>query len=322
MLSELRKAVEQPTSPLSWAADRITGFLDRIRRIDLPEIGGIEIEKRKVQPAWRKPADEFLAVLSESDLPVLFLLDEFPTFLKLVAKKTSRDDVEAVLNWFRAARHALKDSPARFLVTGSIGLKGVVRGLGLAPTINEFDTHEIPPLAEEEALGLLEKLTTDNELALDLPGRRHILKLLGANWPILLQLFISEIQEGQLPRAPTVDELDRLYHERLVHGARNQYCGGMYDRLKDIFVTGEHQLAREILKATCRAAGGLSRDDFETIHARLIPEPAHLKLVADELEYVLDTLKHDGYLLQQTTGKQLTGFGSNILRDFWLRKTA
>jgi hypothetical protein len=322
MLSELRKAVEQPTSPLAWAADKITSFLDRIRNIDLPKIGGIEIEKRKVQPAWRKPADEFLAVLSESDLPVLFLLDEFPTFLKLVAKKTSRDDVEAVLNWFRAARHALKDSPARFLVTGSIGLKGVVRGLGLAPTINEFDTHEIPPLAEEEALGLLEKLATDNKLALDLPGRRHILKLLGANWPILLQLFICEIQDCQYARSPTLGDLDQIYHERLVHGIRNQYCDGMYDRLKDIFVTGEHQLAREILKATCRTAGGLSRDDFETIHARLIPEPAHLTLVADELDYVLDTLKHDGYLLQQTTGKQLTCFGSNILRDFWLRKTA
>jgi hypothetical protein len=96
----------------------------------------------------------------------------------------------------------------------------------------------------------------------------------------------------------------------------------MCDRLKDIFAAGEYQLAREILKATCRAPSGLSRDDFEAIHARLIPEPAHLALVADELDYVLDTLKHDGYLLQQTTGKQLTCFGSNILRDFWLRKTA
>jgi len=326
MLSELRKAIEQPASKISWATEKATekiaAFLDRIRKIDLPTLGGIEIDKPKAQPAWRKPADEFLSVLCESDVPALFLLDEFPTFLKLVAKKTSRDEVEAVLNWFRAARHALKHSPARFLVTGSIGLKGVVKGLGLAPAINEFDTHEIPPLAEEEALGLLEKLAADNKLALDLPGRRHILKLLGANWPILLQLFIVEIQDCQFPQPPTLSDLDQLYHERLVHGVRNQYCDGMYDRLKDIFAAGECQLAREILRATCRAPGGLSRDDFEAIHARLIPEPAHRSLVADELDYVLDTLKHDGYLLQQTTGKQLTCFGSNILRDFWLRKTA
>ncbi len=42
----------------------------------------------------------------------------------------------------------------------------------------------------------------------------------------------------------------------------------------------------------------------------------------EELDHVLDTLKHDGYLLQENTGKRLTRFGSSILRDFWLRKTA
>jgi hypothetical protein len=323
MLAELRRSIEQPASGFRQkASEKIAVFLDRIRKIDIPKLGGIELDKPKAEAAWRKPADEFLALLSESDLPVLFLLDEFPTFLKLVAKKTSRDEVEAVLNWFRAARHSLKHSLVRFLVTGSIGLKSVVKGLGLAPSINEFDTHEIPPLTDEEALGLLETLAKDNHLELDLPGRKHILNLLGGNWPILLQLFISEIQECQGSRSPTLDDLDRLYQERLVCGARNQYCDGMYDRLKEIFSASEYHLAREILKATCQTGDGLSRDDFEAIHARVVPSLEHRMLVAEELDYVLDTLKHDGYLLQRTTGKQLTRFGSNILRDFWLRKTA
>ena len=67
---------------------------------------------------------------------------------------------------------------------------------------------------------------------------------------------------------------------------------------------------------------GLGREDFEKIHERLVPEASHRSLLADELDHVLDTLKHDGYLVQQTTGKQWTQFASNILRDFWLRKTA
>lgn len=171
------------------------------------------------------------------------------------------------------------------------------------------------------AHGLLETLASDNELPLNAKGRSHILKLLGANWPILLQLFISEIQEGEFTQAPTIKELDRLYQERLVHGSRNQYCDGMYDRLKETFTTSECQLAREILKATCRSADGLSRDNFDVIHARLVPEPSH-RALTDELDHVLDTLKHDGYLLQQTDGKQFTRFASNILRDFWLRKTS
>jgi hypothetical protein len=321
MVGELRKIMEQPQSKVAWAREKLTRVLDRIRKIELPLVGTIEMSQDKAIAAWRKPADQFLGLLAEEDVPALFLLDEFPTFLKLVAKKGKREEVEAVLNWFRAARHALKDRHARFLVTGSIGLKGVVRGLGLAPAVNEFDTHEIPPLTDTEADGLLATLAIDNGLPLGAKGRSQILKLLGANWPILLQLFISEIQDGEFIKAPTAKELDRIYHERLVHGSRNQYCDGMFDRLKEIFSPSESQLAREILKAACRNADGLSRDDFEAAHERLVSEPSH-RALTDELDQVLDTLKHDGYLLQQTEGKQLTRFASNILRDFWLRKTS
>ncbi len=95
----------------------------------------------------------------------------------------------------------------------------------------------------------------------------------------------------------------------------------MYDRLTETFPASACQLAREILKSTCRSPKGLSREHFERIQTRLVPEP-NLRALTDELDHVLDTLKHDGYLLQQTRGKQLTGFASNILRDFWLRKTS
>jgi hypothetical protein len=45
-------------------------------------------------------------------------------------------------------------------------------------------------------------------------------------------------------------------------------------------------------------------------------------MVGDELECVLDALKHDGYLLQESDGEQRTRFASNILRDYWRRKTS
>jgi uncharacterized protein len=320
MLEELRKGADLPVAKGRWTADKVGGLLSRIRKINLPGIGGVELDSSSVQLAWRKPADEFLAVLADCDLPVLFLIDEFPTFLKLVAKRKSREDVEAVLNWFRAARHTLKDRRVRFLVTGSIGLHNVVRGLGLAPAVNEFDTCEIPPLGDDEALGLLETLAHDNGVPLDREGAKHILKLLGANWPILLQLFIAALEEGAFPRPPTKRELERVYRDGLVHGSRNTYCSSMHDRLRDTFAPSECRLAREILHACAKAPKGLGREDFERVHERLVPQVDQRRLMTDELDHVLDTLKHDGYLMQQTTGKQRTRFASNILRDFWLRK--
>ena len=139
---------------------------------------------------------------------------------------------------------------------------------------------------------------------------------------ILLQLFISEIQEAAFDKAPTNRQLEKIYQDQLVHGGRNQYCESMFGRLKDIFSLSEGQLAREILKAACRASLGLSRDDFEAIHARIVPADSIRASQAEELEHVLETLKHDGYLLQHRDGEQYTTFGSNILRDYWLRKTA
>jgi uncharacterized protein len=322
MLAELRRVLGQPKGLKAELGDGIRSLLAGIQKIDVPGIGGVEMAGSPGKAPWRRPAEEFLDVLAGSDVPILFLLDEFPTFLKLVAKHRSRDEVEAVLNWFRAARHELKDKRVRFLVTGSIGLKGVVRSLGLAPSINEFDTHEIPPLSDEEALGLLAALAKDNAIPLNAGGRKVILRLLGANWPILLQLFISEIQEGEFRKPPTAAQLEVIYRERLVHGSRNQYCDSMFDRLKDAFSESERRLAREILKIVCRSPDGLGREDFDLLHQKLEPVLSQTAPGIEELDHVLDTLKHDGYLLQENIGARRTRFGSNILRDFWLRKTA
>jgi hypothetical protein len=322
MIAEVRKAINKPGPKSSWFAKKGTDFLRRIEEINVAGTGFKLSKAAEHSQDWRAKADEFLDLLKESDAPFLFLLDEFPSFLMLVARKNSREEVEAVLNWFRAARHELKNHAPRFLLTGSIGLKGVARRLNLSPTINDLDTREIPPLEEHEALKLLEQLARDNQIKLGATGRRHILKLLGANWPILIQLFISEIQEGNFKKSPTIAELDSIYRDRIVAGNRNEYCIGMFNRLKQAFSESECRLAREVLKTLCRVNAGFTRDDFEALHARLVPEASHRALVADELDYVLDTLKHDGYLLQATQGEQRTGFASNILRDYWRRKTA
>ncbi|MDP3073326.1 MAG: hypothetical protein Q8N18_23750 [Opitutaceae bacterium] len=322
MLEQVRLELEKPGPKAPWLVEKSTNFLKRIEQITIAGSGLKLSPAAGKSAAWRAQADEFLGLLKETNAPVIFLLDEFPVFLNLVARKRGKEEVEALLNWFRAARQDLVNHAPRFLVTGSIGLKGVVRRLGLAPTINDFDTLEIPPLSDAEARDFLKTLARDNAVPLTAPGGRHILRLLGGPWPILLQLFVSEIREAQLKKAPTTAQLDRIYRDGLVGGPRNEYCAGMFTRLKDVFSPSECRLAQEILKALCRADAGLSREDFDSIHAKLVPLPEQRALHADELDYVLDALKHDGYLRQESEGEQRTHFASHILRDFWRRKTS
>lgn len=322
MAEMLAKVREQLTKPFSEAASLMQQAGKLLKRIEEIQLLGAKIKLAPKADSWRPVADEFLGLLKEADPPLLFLLDEFPAFLILVARKSSREEVEEALHWFRAARHDLVDRNPRFLVTGSIGLKSVVRRLGLDPTINDFDTREIPPLEDDEALGLLGQLSRDNGLGLNDRRCKEILRLLGANWPILLQLFISEIQDASPNQSITAADLQRLYRERLVGGSRNEYCAGMHSRLKQAFGESECRLAHAILRSLCRSKMGLTREEFEAIQARLTPEPSHRALISDELDCVLEALKHDGYLLQAGDGEQRTQFASNILRDYWIRKTS
>lgn len=327
MIGKTRPLIEEAPDR-AWGKGAAKAFAKFLKRIETVEIAGVGLKLTPAAAAdWRPTADAFLDLLAESGAPVLYLLDEFPWFLDMVAKRSSQTEAEMVLAWFRHARLALADHPARFLVTGSIGLDGLVRRLGLSPSINDFDPIEIPPLKEAEALKFLENLARDEEVRLSEKGRRAILRLLGTNWPILLQLFVSEIQEWQAEgthkRTPTEAELRRIYRECLVNGNRNKYCSEMWDRIPKIFSVSEARLAREILKDLCLLPAGMTRREIEDIHARLVRDEAHRVHVAPELDYVLDTLRHDGYVLQVPREEERrTRFASNILRDYWICRSS
>ena len=126
MLKETKQILQSPPEKLGWlkrAGERVNSVLKRVEQITLL---GNEIKLTTGQPAvesWQPVADQFLELLREHQLPIYFLLDEFPWFLGHVAANHTTAEVDATLNWFRKVRQELSDLPARFVVTGSIGLE-------------------------------------------------------------------------------------------------------------------------------------------------------------------------------------------------------
>lgn len=124
MLKETKGILETPPDKLAWLkqSKKATGGL--LKRLEQITVMGTGIKLTVGQPAvdsWEPIADEFLALLRENELPIYFMLDEFPWFLGHVATNHSAAEVDATLNWFRKVRLALTDPPTRFLVTGSVG---------------------------------------------------------------------------------------------------------------------------------------------------------------------------------------------------------
>lgn len=323
MLSETRKLLQTPPDKLAWLKQAGKGTASVLKRIEQISLTGIKLTPGlPAVDLWEPIADEFFTLLREHELPIVFMLDEFPWFLGHVAANHSPAEVDATLNWFRKVRQKLADGPTRFLVTGSIGLTGLLRRLGLSPAANDFDSIDIEPLTDKEALQFLEERAESEGITLSGAARRRILERLGVGWPLLLATFLSEVQDAEAPKGPTVRDIDRHYEDRMVRGSRNKYCQEMFTRLTkpEMFSPSERRLAQEILRDLCRSTKAFGNDDFDTLHAHLVPDVAHRSLLATELDYVLETLRHDGYLVRQCDG--LHTFASHILRDFWRHRTA
>ena len=332
MLTETKRVLELPPKRFRWlkaAGGKVGSILTRVDQIT---VLGNGIKLTTGQPAvesWQPVADQFLGLLKEHQLPIYFLLDEFPWFLGHVARNHTAAEVDATLNWFRKVRLELTDLPARFLVTGSIGLKGLLRRLNLSPAANDFDTIEIEPLTEAEALQYLQEFAVGESLSLTEAVQRQMLARIGVGWPILLSTFLAEVQDHEVDGAVSLDDIDLIYNDKLVRGSRNKFCEEMHSRLTkpELFTDSERRLAQEILRELSRSKteSGFGQDELAVIHARLVPDAAHRALLTSELDFVIETLSHDGYLhRRKDSDPQRDGrleFASNILRDYWRHRS-
>lgn len=285
----------------------------QLDRFDGVEIAGLKV---RVRPsAWQRPAEQFLGLVRDLGLPITFLLDEFPILVRRAAED-DRPECEAMLRWFREWRQRTADDRIRFLVTGSIGLDTVVKRHGLWDTVNDFDRVELPPLSSEDALLFALQLAADNGVDLTVDAARRALELLGPGWPYAIQVFVAELQDAG--GAVSVADVERLYRERLVDGPRNEYVKHMFERLREVFSAEERRLADALLGAVATRDEGLRRSELESVALSAAGD-------VDEdheqrLDYVLDVLRHDGYLVRPVDGDGRTRFFSNLLRDSWVQR--
>lgn len=296
--------------------EKIMGQFNRIESI---EASGIGMKLREsVGDNWKRTAEMFLHKLTKMEHRVLFLLDEFPILVKQIEKQEG--DVENMLRWFRDWRQDYKTDRIKFLVTGSIGLDNVARKMGLEDTINDFNTISLPPLTKKEAIEFMEKLSQDNGFQLSLRAKTTILEYLGPPWPYFLQIFLAEIKNRQDREniKLTSETIKRIYHEHMVFGPKNKYLSHMFGRLREIFSHDELRLGRAVLKECAQKPAGITRSDIQKIHRRTIKD--NMLRDEEQMDYVMDVLKHDGYLIQDVYGEQKTKFFSNMLKDYWKRR--
>lgn len=296
---------------LKSGASKIKGFKVGIFGLDF---------NQAAEADWAKAAEGLLQALIEEENSVLIMIDEFSVFVNSVARR-STDEAEKLLRWFREWRQRLVDTKVRFLLTGSIGIDTVLRRLKLGDTVNDCRSIEMSPPATEAAHEFLRARAHENGIAVSETTVAEMLRLIDPHWYYPLQLFLVEIQTWMRThgREPSPGDLQGIYTDELVRKG-NENLKHMWDKLTKIFDPADARFAQALLKELGRNPAGFSRDEMEQIHLRESPTDDPGKRA--DFSFVLNVLRHDGYLIQETQGAQKTRFASNLLRDFWSRQNA
>ena len=141
------------------------------------QLGGTQIGPVKLPNfaprQWKQVLGDAIAHLDDiGSIPrVVFLWDELPWMLEAIAQQNPQEAME-LLDTLRGLRQRHPDK-LRMVVTGSLGLHHIVRGLKKAgynnTPVNDMLAIEVEPLATPHAVTLLERLFMDNQLEAVMP---------------------------------------------------------------------------------------------------------------------------------------------------------
>ncbi|MFN0014189.1 MAG: hypothetical protein ACKVU2_06535 [Saprospiraceae bacterium] len=274
----------------------LESFLERVKKV---KIAGLELETASsgAAPSYAKTFEQLLLELETENSTIVVMVDEFPVAVENIAKAKDKDAAVGFLHANRAMRQRAK-SAIRFIYTGSIGLPNVARKLDPAPTINDLNIVEIPPLSTEEALDMSRRIFARYGIAVDDAILRYMLEKIQWLMPFFIQLVIQLlIDESECENTPINDAtVDKVLLKAANH-RNNVYFASYYDRLAKTLSDEQCKTAQVIL-AEIAAKGQAERSAFQQPNAQV----------------VLETLEYDGYIHEQGG---LFRFNSPILRMWW-----
>lgn len=269
---------------------------------------------------WQARGDRLFEILAAADQDVVVFLDEVPLLVSRILHGEDfqitpdrRKETDAFMSWFgdNCIRHRGK---VRLVVTGSIGIKPILRRAGLSATLDVLTPFELGPWNRETAAGCLEALARGHGLEFQAEAIETLLDHLGVCIPHHVQLFFDNLYRttrlrGLTAIAPSL--VDEVYETHMLSIRGHAELSHLEERLKQVLGPHLHSLALELLteaavslELTPAAALALARE-----HIADDDRPA------EELRSILAILEHDGYLERDLAGGY--AFVSKLLRDWW-----
>ncbi|HLG39607.1 MAG TPA: hypothetical protein VI461_08055 [Chitinophagaceae bacterium] len=284
--------------------DKLKKWAGRVAAI---KIGNVEVElnKEKAKTHFEEFC-EFLTDIQLENRKILLMIDEFPI---TVEKIQDVHGIEEAIH-FLGQNRSLRQNPVfqekiQFIYTGSIGLFTAVKRIKATDKINDLREIKIPALTKNNSIELFTKLLDEEcNQKPSLEIAEYVLSKLEWWIPFYFQLMAREISDMENNKPLTKKIVDTAFEKIIENG--NIYFEHFKARLQKVFKSNDVlSFVNEFLLAVKKVP------DIDYAKTLNIAEKYNSR---NELDNILDVLKHDGYVVEVNNHYK---FYSPILKRWW-----
>jgi len=244
--------------------------------------------------------------IQENDMKIILLVDEFPDVIANIKRNEDNEAALDVLNTLRSIRQRESFRNAFGLVlSGSIGLTHVVRGIGRPKLINDLAIVNLDTLNDKQFDEFICFLTDNATLHIPEKVQNYIKGRLQQFIPYYIQLIVEqgdELTDDEERIELTIEDVDLIY----VNLTRdNDKFIDWVDRIKEYYKE-EYPFLKEVLTIAAHK---------ERINIQKIANVANKTKQDGYEELIHQVLIKDGYLFK--TADNNYAFASPLLRDWW-----
>ena len=297
----------------------------------LEEIGFMDfkIKLRKAidwEQDWKDLAQELIEKVIAVDDPVLFIIDELPDMLSAMAEN-SPDKLKDFLHQFRKMRISPKgDNKIRWLVGGSVNIRGTLDDLGLIKQINDLKTEILPTIQEREVVSFVSMMLDDRGVHYDDSLIPRIYQLLGEPIPYFLQLFTQEL--FRYWRREKLDLLnashaENVFQHALLGETAHDKLQHYYSRIQLYYPQDNQEVAYILLDALSVSDTGISEKGLLSHYQKQQlkqSKQVSTRAIQQDLKRLLLRLESDFYISKQDN--DCYGFNSFLLKTWWRKNWA
>lgn len=297
----------------------------------LDEIGWMDfkIKLRKAtdwEERWKEIAQQLIEKVIASNEAILFIIDELPDMLSAMSDNNP-EQLKEFLHQFRKIRIGHKENEKiRWLVGGSVNIRGTLDDLGLIKQINDLKIEKLPVINEQEVTDFVRKMLGEREVPYDESLTPCIYRLLGEPIPFFLQLFTQELfrfWRREKPKELNASHAEKVFQHALLGEAAHDKLQHYHSRIQ-LYYPQDEQGVTYILLDT------LSRTEKRVSHSGLFNQYQEQQLkqskqvtghaMQQAFNRLLLRLESDFYINKDSDG--CYGFNSFLLKTWWRKNWA